>query len=71
MIQPKESGEEESFDTMENLKSALQALYAELEEERGASTVAASETMVMINRLQEEKATIQMEALQYQRMIDE
>ncbi|KAL4569450.1 hypothetical protein LXL04_025088 [Taraxacum kok-saghyz] len=71
MIASKESGAEESFDTVEKLKSALQALYAELEEERGASAVAASETMAMINRLQEEKAAMQMEALQYQRMMEE
>ncbi|XP_073287717.1 myosin-binding protein 2-like isoform X1 [Primulina huaijiensis] len=64
--------------TVERLKSALraerknlQALYAELEEERSASAVAANQTMAMINRLQEEKAAMQMEALQYQRMMDE
>jgi coenzyme F420-reducing hydrogenase delta subunit len=64
--------------TMEKLKSALRAerktlsaLYAELEEERSASAVAASQTMAMINRLQEEKAAMQMEALQYQRMMEE
>ncbi|KAI3516662.1 hypothetical protein L1887_15585 [Cichorium endivia] len=66
------------IDTTEKLKSALraermalQALYTELEEERSASAVAASETMAMINRLQEEKAAMQMEALQYQRMMEE
>ncbi|KAJ0537690.1 putative myosin-binding protein [Helianthus annuus] len=66
------------IDTTEKLKSALrderkalQALYAELEEERSASAVAASETMAMINRLQEEKAAMQMEALHYQRMMEE
>ncbi|CAH9114569.1 unnamed protein product [Cuscuta europaea] len=52
-------------------QKALQALYTELEEERSASAIAASQTMAMINRLQEEKATVQMEALQYQRMMDE
>ena len=64
--------------TMEKLKSALRAerktlsvLYAELEEERSASAVAASQTMAMINRLQEEKAAEQMEAFQYQRMMEE
>ncbi|PNT15863.1 hypothetical protein POPTR_010G109900v4 [Populus trichocarpa] len=64
--------------TMEKLKSALRAerktlsaLYAELEEERSASAVAASQTMAMINRLQEEKAAMQMEAFQYQRMMEE
>ncbi|KAK4479714.1 hypothetical protein RD792_015246 [Penstemon davidsonii] len=64
--------------TIERLKSALreerkalQVLYAELEEERSASAVAANQTMAMINRLQEEKAAMQMEALQYQRMMEE
>lgn len=64
--------------TVERLKSALRAerktlnaLYAELEEERNASAVAANQTMAMINRLQEEKAAMQMEALQYQRMMEE
>ncbi|KAL3635963.1 hypothetical protein CASFOL_020510 [Castilleja foliolosa] len=64
--------------TIEQLKSALkterkalQALYAELEEERSASAVATNQTMAMINRLQEEKAAMQMEALQYQRMMEE
>ncbi|KAM1608276.1 hypothetical protein EV1_020266 [Malus domestica] len=64
--------------TVEKLKTALRAerkalneLYAELEEERSASAVAASQTMAMINRLQEEKAAMQMEALQYQRMMEE
>ncbi|KAL8268927.1 hypothetical protein R6Q59_002725 [Mikania micrantha] len=64
--------------TTEELRSALKAerkalrdLYLELEEERNASAVAANETMAMINRLQEEKASMQMEALQYQRMMEE
>ncbi|KAK1425696.1 hypothetical protein QVD17_21051 [Tagetes erecta] len=64
--------------TAEKLKSALKAeqkalrdLYMELEEERNASTVAANETMAMITRLQEEKAAMQMEALQYRRMMEE
>lgn len=64
--------------TVERLKSAvkaerkaLSALYAELEEERSASAIAANQTMAMITRLQEEKAAMQMEALQYQRMMEE
>ncbi|XP_031252855.1 myosin-binding protein 2-like isoform X2 [Pistacia vera] len=64
--------------TIERLRSALKterkalsALYAELEEERSASAIAANQTMAMITRLQEEKAAMQMEALQYQRMMDE
>ncbi|KAL8137521.1 hypothetical protein V2J09_003522 [Rumex salicifolius] len=64
--------------TMEELKSELKAerkafhaLYEELEEERNAAAISASQTMAMINRLQEEKAAIEMEALQYQRMMEE
>ncbi|KAL2347724.1 hypothetical protein Fmac_001724 [Flemingia macrophylla] len=64
--------------TVEKLKSALKAerkalsaLYAELEEERSASAIAATQAMKMINRLQEEKAAMQMEALQYERMMEE
>ncbi|XP_039057395.1 myosin-binding protein 2-like isoform X2 [Hibiscus syriacus] len=64
--------------TIERLKTSLKAerkamsaLYAELEEERSASAIAANQTMAMITRLQEEKATMQMEALQYQRMMEE
>ncbi|CAI0548259.1 unnamed protein product [Linum tenue] len=52
-------------------QNALNALYTELEEERSASAIAANQTMAMINRLQEEKAAMQMEALQYQRMMEE
>lgn len=52
-------------------REALHVVYAELEEERSASAVAANQTMAMINRLQEEKAAMQMEALQYQRMMEE
>ncbi|XP_047342007.1 myosin-binding protein 2-like [Impatiens glandulifera] len=64
--------------SVDRLKSALRSerkalydLYTELEEERSASAVAANQTMAMINRLQEEKAAMQMEALQYQRMMEE
>ncbi|WOL12651.1 myosin-binding protein 2-like [Canna indica] len=64
--------------TVDQLKAALEAerkalssLYAELEEERSSSAIAANQTMAMITRLQEEKAAMQMEALQYQRMMEE
>ncbi|XP_077230553.1 myosin-binding protein 3-like [Tasmannia lanceolata] len=64
--------------SVDRLKTALKserrvltALYAELEEERSASAIAANQTMAMITRLQEEKAAMQMEALQYQRMMEE
>ncbi|KAL5721876.1 hypothetical protein ACHQM5_005463 [Ranunculus cassubicifolius] len=68
----------EGIATIEHLKSVLReernarcALYEELEEERSANAIASKQTMEMITRLQEEKATMQMEALQYQRMMDE
>uniref|UniRef100_A0ACD5ZZN9 Uncharacterized protein n=1 Tax=Avena sativa TaxID=4498 RepID=A0ACD5ZZN9_AVESA len=64
--------------TVDQLKSALAAargslstLYAELENERSAAAIAADETMAMINRLQEQKAAMQMEAMQYQRLMEE
>ncbi|KAA8542599.1 hypothetical protein F0562_023751 [Nyssa sinensis] len=50
---------------------SLIALYMELDEERSASAVAANNAMAMITRLQAEKAAVQMEALQYQRMMEE
>ncbi|XP_048333692.1 uncharacterized protein LOC107422494 isoform X1 [Ziziphus jujuba] len=51
--------------------AARDALYLELEKERSAAATAADEAMAMILRLQEEKALIEMEARQYQRMIEE
>lgn len=70
-------GTDENF-TIEQLKyalkaqqKALNASYAELEAERNAAAIAASQTMAMISKLQEEKAAMQMEALQYQRMMEE
>lgn len=50
---------------------SLTELYMELDEERSASNVAANNAMAMITRLQAEKAAVQMEALQYQRMMEE
>lgn len=47
------------------------ALYFELEKERSAAATAADEAMAMILRLQEEKASIEMEARQYQRLNEE
>ncbi|KAG9451740.1 hypothetical protein H6P81_004644 [Aristolochia fimbriata] len=52
-------------------RKSLLALCAELDQERSASAVAANQAMAMINRLQEEKAAVQMDALQYQRMMEE
>lgn len=52
-------------------RKSISRLWKDLEEERNASAVAANQTMAMITRLQEEKASMQMEALQYQRMMEE
>ncbi|KAL2556910.1 putative myosin-binding protein 4 [Forsythia ovata] len=52
-------------------RSCMSALYKELEEERNAAAVAANQAMAMITRLQEEKAALHMEALQYLRMMEE
>ncbi|ONK67377.1 uncharacterized protein A4U43_C06F19540 [Asparagus officinalis] len=52
-------------------RKSMYLLYKELEEERNASAIAANQSMAMITRLQEEKASMQMEALQYQRMMEE
>ncbi|XP_038718644.1 probable myosin-binding protein 4 isoform X2 [Tripterygium wilfordii] len=49
----------------------INALYKELEEERSASAIAANQAMAMITRLQAEKASLHMEALQYLRMMEE
>ncbi|MBA0754552.1 hypothetical protein Gogos_020096 [Gossypium gossypioides] len=52
-------------------RKSLMSLYMELDEERNASAVAAYNAMAMITRLQADKADVQMEALQYQRMMEE
>ncbi|GER32923.1 hypothetical protein STAS_09024 [Striga asiatica] len=56
---------------VEHDRRIICGLYRELEEERSASAVAASQAMAMITRLQEEKAALHMEALQYLRMMEE
>lgn len=56
---------------VEHDRKSMSALYKELEEERNASAIAANQAMAMITRLQEEKATLHMEALQYLRMMEE
>ncbi|KAL9395730.1 hypothetical protein Peur_009983 [Populus x canadensis] len=56
---------------VEHDKRRISDLYEELEEERSASAIAAYQAMAMINRLQEEKAALHMEALQYLRMMEE
>lgn len=72
------SNDLENYSIMNYLKrqvrldgKSLLALYMELDEERSASAVAANNAMAMITRLQAEKAAVQMEALQYQRMMEE
>ncbi|XP_051133246.1 uncharacterized protein LOC127252904 [Andrographis paniculata] len=56
---------------LEEERIARAALYVELEKERNAAATAADEAMAMILRLQEEKAAIEMEARQYQRILEE
>ncbi|KAI3526648.1 hypothetical protein L1887_05908 [Cichorium endivia] len=56
---------------VESDQRRLHLLHAELEEERNAAAIAADEAMAMITRLQDEKASLHMEALQYLRMMDE
>lgn len=56
---------------LEEEQTARATLYLELEKERSAAATAADEAMAMILRLQEEKASIEMDARQYQRMIEE
>lgn len=56
---------------IEHDRNCMSSLYKELEEERNAAAIAANEAMAMITRLQEEKAALHMEALQYLRMMEE
>lgn len=56
---------------VEEEHAARSALLLELEKERSAAATATDEAMGMILRLQEEKALIEMEARQYQRLIEE
>lgn len=56
---------------LEEEHAARAALYLELEKERSAAATAADEAMAMILRLQEQKASIEMEARQFQRIIEE
>ncbi|KAK9039173.1 hypothetical protein V6N11_024009 [Hibiscus sabdariffa] len=56
---------------LEQEKAKLAATHLELEKERAAAASAADEAMAMILRLQEDKASIEMEARQYQRMMEE
>ncbi|KAF7804197.1 myosin-binding protein 7-like [Senna tora] len=58
-------------ETVSSQQKTIQDLYAELEEERNASSTAANEAMSMILRLQREKAEIQMEARQFKTFAEE
>ncbi|GER33778.1 hypothetical protein STAS_09912 [Striga asiatica] len=58
-------------ETVTSQQQTIQELISELEEERNASSSAASEAMSMILRLQREKAEIQMEARQFKRFAEE
>ena len=52
-------------------KAACAFLCLELDKERAAAATAADEAMAMISRLQKDKASMEIEARQYERMIDE
>lgn len=52
-------------------KAACAALYLELEKERASAATAADEAMAMISRLQKDRASMEIEARQCQRMIEE
>ncbi|KDP39370.1 hypothetical protein JCGZ_01127 [Jatropha curcas] len=56
---------------LEEEHAARAVLYIELEKERSAAASAADEAMAMILRLQKEKAVIEMEARQCQRILEE
>jgi hypothetical protein len=62
---------QELLRTLRTERETMAALYSELEQERNSSATAASEALAMISRLQEEKAAIQMESWQFQRMVME
>ncbi|XP_024365123.1 uncharacterized protein [Physcomitrium patens] len=57
------------YETLQCERETLATLYSELEQERNCSASAASEALAMISRLQEEKASVQLEARQFQRMV--
>jgi hypothetical protein len=58
-------------EAVEEERLARASLTVELEEERAASRSAADEAMAMILRLQADKASLEMEGKQYERMIEE
>lgn len=56
---------------LEEEQAACAALCSELEQERLAAATAADEAMAMISRIQEEKASVEIQARQYQRIFEE
>ncbi|XP_047983717.1 uncharacterized protein LOC125224367 [Salvia hispanica] len=56
---------------LERERAARASLYIDLVKERSAAASAADEAMAMILRLQNDKASVEMEARQYQRIIEE
>ncbi|GMI64695.1 hypothetical protein like AT5G06560 [Hibiscus trionum] len=58
-------------ETVSSQQATIQGLYSELEEERSASSSAATEAMSMILKLQSEKAEIDMDSRQFKRFAEE
>ncbi|GMI88635.1 hypothetical protein HRI_002532800 [Hibiscus trionum] len=58
-------------ETLRSQQQLLQKLYSELDVERESSATAANESLSMILRLQSEKASMKMEAIQYKRLAEE
>ncbi|XP_006306024.2 myosin-binding protein 2 [Capsella rubella] len=58
-------------ESLKEERDARAAVCVELDKERSAAASAADEAMAMIHRLQDEKATVEMEARQFQRMVEE
>ncbi|WCJ33208.1 hypothetical protein M5689_014584 [Euphorbia peplus] len=58
-------------EALEEEHAARSVLYVELDKERNAASTAADEAMAMILRLQEEKASIEMESRQRQRIVED
>lgn len=58
-------------ESLKEERAARAAVCVELDKERSAAASAADEAMAMIHRLQDEKAAIEMEARQFQRMVEE
>ncbi|KAF6175056.1 hypothetical protein GIB67_039604 [Kingdonia uniflora] len=56
---------------VEHDRKSMSACIRNLKKEEKASAIAANEAMAMITRLQEEKASLHLEALQYLRMMEE